>query len=260
MCGTLVQPRELMFILLHDNPATRSLQCPVFTPLDEGSALKDLNSAIEAFMPDMFVSQRWPAQLWVHLTSQSMTSADTLVCPFSLETMALANLKPVCVHSLHLEHKKHNFNSQTTMSYLFEAMRHTTIPVAIDDISQMSQDTWEELIVDVYNSTPRGTRAYVERFTTLPIVPANWQFSFKKGRAFTRCIVIPFMPHKDEPDATKLYGELAKARRRASASVGAIVKLSTKFSSKSGQKFLHEEVYGPSLLFIAVHMQGSSQQ
>ena len=106
MSSTLVQPRELMFILLHDNPVTRSLQCPVFTPLDEGSALKDLNSAIEAFMPDMFVSQRWPAQLWVHLTSQSMTSADTLVCPFSLETMALANLKPVCVHSLHLEHKK----------------------------------------------------------------------------------------------------------------------------------------------------------
>ena len=248
MSGTLVQPRESKFILLNDNPATRSLQCPLFTPLDEGSALKDLYSAVEAFMPDNSIAcLATMACAAMGASYQSVIyKCGHIGVPFLIgDYGSCKSQASMCALSTLGAQETHNFNNQTTTSYLFEAMRHTTIPVAIDDISERSQDTWEELIVDVYNSTPRGTRAYnVERFATLPILSANWQFSCKKGRAFTRCIVIPFMPHKDEPDATKLYGELAKARRRASASVGAIVKLSTEFSSESGQKFLHEEVFG----------------
>ena len=49
------------------------------------------------------------------------------------------------------------YNSLTTSSHLFDVLKQTTIPIAIDDISEKSQDTWEEVIIDVYNNT-RGTR------------------------------------------------------------------------------------------------------
>ena len=123
-------------------------------------------------------------------------------------------------------------------------MKTSTIPLFIDDIDKKAHDMWEELIVDVYNNTPRGTRAYgVECFRTSPIVSANWKFSNSAGRAFTRCIVILFSLHQDEPNATQLYSELAAARKGASSSVGCVIQVCSSFGSQQSQDFYHEEVF-----------------
>ena len=48
---------------------------------------------------------------------------------------------------------------------------HTTIPVAIDEISKKAQGTWAELIIATYNNKAFGTRAYsVKHLCTLPLV------------------------------------------------------------------------------------------
>jgi len=126
-----------------------------------------------------------------------------------------------CGLSLFGAHETHLMNSQTTPSYLFGALKCTTIPIAVDDIKK-TQDTWEELIIDAYNNTTRGTRSYrVENFSTLPVLSANWWFPSGKGRAFTR-ISIPFVEHRDEPNALQLYSTLKRARRNASASTGVL--------------------------------------
>ena len=58
----------------------------------------------------------------------------------------------------------------------FSAASKRTIPICIDDVSEKSADSWEELIIDAYNGTGRGTRLYgVEVFHTLPILSANWR-------------------------------------------------------------------------------------
>ena len=53
--------------------------------------------------------------------------------------------------------KTHLYNNQTTPSFLFDMLKRTTIPIGVDDISEKAQDTWEELVIDTYNNTPRGT-------------------------------------------------------------------------------------------------------
>ena len=87
-----------------------------------------------------------------------------------------------CVLALFGVHERHFFNSQSTASFVFDVLKRTTIPVAIDDISEQAQGTWEELIIDTYNNTARGTRAYsVEHLCTLPLVSANWCFQVEEG-------------------------------------------------------------------------------
>lgn len=39
-------------------------------------------------------------------------------------------------------------------------LKQTTIPIGVDDISEKAQDTWEELVIDTYNNTSRGTGSY----------------------------------------------------------------------------------------------------
>ena len=103
------------------------------------------------------------------------------------------------------------YNSLTTSSHLFDVLKQTTIPIAIDDINEKSQDTWEELIIDAYNNTPRGTRSYSsEIFCTLPLISANWRYS-TRSRAFTRVIQIPFVEHSDEPNASTLCSTISSA-------------------------------------------------
>ena len=159
--------------------------------------------------------------------------------PGSCKTEAL-----LCALSLFGDHESHSFNSQTTASYLFNVLKRTTIPVAIDDISEKAQETWEELIVDAYNNTARGTRSYsVENFSTLPMVSANWRFTTMRRRAFIRCITIPFSQHRDEPNATQLYSETMHARRRASTSIGVLIKSCHEFSSEEAQIHLSEDLF-----------------
>lgn len=76
-------------------------------------------------------------------------------------------------------------------------------------------------------------------FSTLPILSANWRFPSGKGRAFTRCISIPFTHHKDEPGALQLYNHLKEARINASASVGVLIRWCTEFNTEETQMPLH---------------------
>jgi len=160
-----------------------------------------------------------------------------------------------CALALFGAHESHFYNSQTTALFLFDVLKRTTIRVAIDDISEKAQETWEELIVDAYNNTARGTRAYsVENFSTLPMVSANWRFPGGRGRAFTRCITIPFLQHGDEPNATQLFSELVDIRSRASASVGVVVKCCSEFSSTTSQDQLHSDLFATiSTIYQSAH-------
>ena len=113
----------------------------------------------------------------------------------------------------------------------------------MDDINEKTQDTWEELIIDAYNNTARGTRSYsVESFSTLPIVSAHWRFHSGKGRAFTRCITIPFIEHKDEPSVPQLFSNLMEARRNASASA-VLIRWCTEFATEDAQLSLHGDLF-----------------
>jgi len=159
--------------------------------------------------------------------------------PGSCKTEAI-----LCGLSLFGAHDTHLMNSQTTPSYLFGALKRTTIPIAVDDINEKTQDTWEELIIDAYNNTAQGTRSYsVENFSTLPVLSANWRFPSGKGRAFTRCISIPFVEHRDEPNAPQLYSNLIRARRNASASTGVVIRWCTNFSTEDAQTLLHGDLF-----------------
>ena len=131
--------------------------------------------------------------------------------------------------------KTHFFNSQTTISYIFEVLSSTTLPIGLDDISEKAQNTWEELIIDAYNNTVRDTHSYnSEKFNCIPIMTANWHFHCEKKRAHTRCIVVPFTEHTDEENSTILFVELLCSKAR---SVGKMVCICEKFASEEGQRY-----------------------
>ena len=126
---------------------------------------------------------------------------------------------------------------------LFAAFKQTTVPIGLDDINEKAQDTWEELVIDSYN-TARGTREYnTECFKTMPVLTSNWRFESKRQRAHTRCIVISFFEHSDEPNATALYEELNTSRDKVSASVGEIINLRSSFDSPLVQKIRNEKIF-----------------
>lgn len=136
---------------------------------------------------------------------------------------------------------------------LFAAFKPTTVPIGLDDINEKAQDTWEELVIDSYNNTARGTRAYnTECFKTMPVLTSNWRFESKRQRAHTRCIVISFFEHSDEPNATALYEELNTSRYKVSASVGEIINLRSSFDSPLVQKIRNEKIF-PHVSAIFTH-------
>ena len=223
------------------------LACRVSTSLDDGEAFFSLYRAIENFMPDNSVACLACSACFAMGTmyERVIQVYGQMGVPFLYgDYGSCKSLASSCALSLFGAEATHSYNNQTTPSYLFDVMKRTTIPVFVDDLDKKSHDLWEELVVDVYNNTPRGTRSYgVERFRTIPIVSANWRFSNSVGRAFTRCIVIPFSMHKDEPDATKLYLELAATKKNSSASVGCIIRIASSFESSESQSFYHDEVF-----------------
>ena len=248
--GVLIESRHSKFILLDD---CSPLSCTIQTPLDDGQALANLYRAIEKFMPDNAI-----ACLATIASCAMGASYETIIAncgqmgvPFLFGDFGSCKSQAtLCALSIFGAQNTHFFNNQTTPSYLFDAMKKTSIPLAIDDVNERTRDIWEEIIVDAYNNTPRGTRSYrVERFLTVPIVSANWMFANTKGRASTRCIVIPFVLHTDEPDATQLYGDLAQARITASSSAAQIIRIITSFSTAEEQQIYHEEIF-PSISSI----------
>ena len=135
-----------------------------------------------------------------------------------------------CGLSLFGAHESHACNSQTTPSYLFQTASKTTIPICVDDVTEKSADAWEELFIDAYNGTGRGTRMYgVEAFKTLPIVSANWSVGAERPRGHTRSIHIAFQRHDDEPEANLLFASMSQCRDNASKSVGRLIKMSQRF-------------------------------
>ena len=225
----------------------KRLDCTIHTPLDSGEALKDLYAAVEAFMPDNSTAclATMAACVMGAAYQQIIGRSGHIGVPFLFGEPGSCKTEAIlCGLALFGAHDRHLLNSQTTASYLFSALKRTTIPIAVDDINEKTQDTWEELIIDAYNNTARGTRSYsVESFSTLPIVSANWRFHSGKGRAFTRCITIPFIEHKDEPSAPQLFSNLMEARRNASASAGVLIRWCTEFATEDAQISLHGDLF-----------------
>ena len=248
--GICMQSDSSRFVWLpnaNSNDIDNRLHCSICTPLDDGEELKDLYTAVEAFMPDNSVAclATMASCVMGAAYQQIISTSGHVGVPFMFGNPGSCKMEAIlCGLSLFGAQEKHLMNSQTTPSYLFGTLKHTTIPIAVDDISEKTQDTWEELIIDAYNNTARGTRSYsVESFSTLPILSANWRFPSGKGRAFTRCISIPFVEHKDEPNAPQLYSNLKRARRNASASVGELIRWCTEFSTDDAQMSLQGDLF-----------------
>ncbi len=141
-----------------------------------------------------------------------------------------------CGLALFGAHNTHCMNNQTTPSYLFKVASKTTIPIIVDDVSEKAADTWEELFVDAYNGTGRGTRTYgVETFKTLPIISTNWKLGHERPRAHSRTIQIGFNQHTDEPEANLLFADMKHSRDAASASIGKLITLGRDFLCREGE-------------------------
>lgn len=138
----------------------------------------------------------------------------------------------------------HTCNNQTTPSYLFKAVSKTTIPICVDDVNEKSADTWEELFIDTYNGSGRGTRTHgVEAFQILPVVLANWSVGTDRQWAHTRSIHIAFQHHDDEPRANLLFAEMAHTQIGASKSVGELIKLSKHFERVETKNVINRDIY-----------------
>ena len=225
----------------------KRLQCTIHTPFDDREALKNLYAAVEAFMPDNSTAclATMASCIMGAAYQQIISTSGHVGVPFLFGEPGSCKTEAIlCGLALFGAHNTHLFNSQTTTPYLFGAMKCTTIPVAVDDINEKALETWEELIIDTYNNSARGTRSYsIESFSTLPILSANWCFPSGKGRASTRCILILFTQHKDEPNALQLYNHLKEARTNASASVGVLIQWCTEFITEEAQMSLHCDLF-----------------
>lgn len=113
----------------------KRLQCTIHTPFDDGEALKKLYAAVEAFMPDNSTAcLATMASCIMGAASQKIirTSGNVGV-PFSSGEPGSCKTEAIFGLALFGAHSTHLFNSQTTTSYIFGAMKCTTIPVAVDD-------------------------------------------------------------------------------------------------------------------------------
>ena len=71
-----------------------------------------------------------------------------------------------CTLALFGADKSHILNSQTTMSLILEALKNTTLPIGLDDISEKGQEMWKELVIDPDNNTSRSVK-YFSQFSLL---------------------------------------------------------------------------------------------
>ena len=151
-----------------------------------------------------------------------------------------------CALSMFGAHEIHSCNNQTTPSFLFNAASKTTIPICVDDVSEKAADSWEELIVDAYNGTGRGTCMYgIEVFRTLPILSANWKVGMNQPRAHSRVIQIAFQQHEDEPEANLLFAEMAYCRDNVLRSIRELVRLSQCFQQPDTKEYINHNICPP---------------
>ena len=216
-------------VLWLERPHLNSLACDVSTPLDRGESFISLCAAVQGFMPENFVATMatMAAGLMAASYRQVISACGCMGVPILFGEPGSCKSEALkCCLALFGADKTHFFNSQTTVSYIFDVLTSTTLPIGLDDINARAQDTWEELIIDVYNNTVRGTRSYnSEKLQSVPVMTANWRFHSEKKRAHTRCIYIPFTEHTDEDDSTALFEELLRSRARVSRSLGQIVRV-----------------------------------
>ena len=226
---------------------TDSLICHIPTPLDGGESLRHLIVAIQSFMPENFVSAMAAMACCMMGASYKEVIKESGCCGVPIlygEAGCCKSEALKCGLALFGAERTHLYNSQTTPSFLFETLKQTTIPLGIDDISEKASDSWEELCIDSYNNTPRGTRAYKsEKFNTLPVATANWQFNAARERGHTRTIIVPFYEHIDEPQATHLYTALNQARAGTARSVAAIIPICHFYASAEGQLRMNEVIH-----------------
>ena len=151
----------------------------MFTLLDHGQGITDLCLAVIAFMSENVTAVMATMSAVVVMGSNYTAILKMFGCcgvpiltgpPGSCKSEATKYaLSPFGAH------ESHTCNNQTTPSYLFKAASKTTIPIYVNDVSEKSADAWEELFIDAYNGSGRGTRLHgIETFQTLPIVSANW--------------------------------------------------------------------------------------
>ena len=224
-----------------------SLTCSIETPLDNGEAFRDLCYEIQRFMPENFLPTLASMSACVMAASyqQVIASCGCTGVPLLYGIQGSCKSEALkCGLALFGAQKSHLYNSQTTSSFLFQVLTQTTIPIGIDDISEKAQETWEEMVIDLYNNTPRGTRSYqIEKFSGMPVLTSNWRFGSNQQRAYTRLIPIQFFEHVDEPDATHLYTKLDKARQRVSKSVAKIIHICSTFGSAAGERKRNSDIF-----------------
>ena len=140
-----------------------SLACKVMTPLDSGESITHLCMAIRKFMPENFMAAMATSSACIMGANYTSILAMFGCCGVPMLTGPPGSCKSEatkCALALYGAHETHSCNNQTTPSYLFKAASHTTIPICVDDVSEKAADSWEELIIDAYNGTGRGTRLY----------------------------------------------------------------------------------------------------
>ena len=192
--GAVARPGETPFLWLrrlvsgNNLLLQESLACKVSTPLDDGESLAELCLAIRQFMPENFLAAMATLSASIMGANYTTILAKFGCCGVLMLTSPPGSCKSEatkCALSLFGAQETHCCYSQTTPSYIFNASK-TTVPICVDDVSEKSADSWEELIIDAYNGSGRGTRMYgVEVFRTLPMLSANWKVGMERPRAHT---------------------------------------------------------------------------
>ena len=250
--GELAQQDETPFLWLRrlvngsNILLQESLACRIAIPFDEGQSLASLCLSIQHFMPENFLAAMAVASACIMGANYIAILSMFGCCGVPMLTGPPGSCKSEatkCALSLFGAHETHSCNNQTTPSYLFNAASKTTIPICVDDVSEKAADSWEELIIDSYNGTGRGTRMYgVEVFRTLPILSANWKVGMDRPRAHSRVIQISFSQHDDEPEANILFAEMSRCREEASRSMGTLVRLSQRFERLETKEIINQHI------------------
>ena len=167
---------------------SESLACDIVTPLDHGEAFRNLLSAIQEFMPENFMPTVASMACSVMAASYRVVlkKCGCIGVPFLFGEPGSCKSEALkCCLAIFGAQKTHFFNSQTTTSFVFDVLNRTSLPIGLDDISERSQDTWEELVIDTYNNSSRGTRSYQsEKFLSMVMITSNWKFSCAKHTAY----------------------------------------------------------------------------
>ena len=157
--GRPVDSNRTNFMLVNHNS---KLSCNITKPLDNGEALNALHTAIGNFMPDNATScLACMAAFCMGASYEQIIDACGQIGVLFLfgDFGSCKSKASLCALLMFGANETHTFNNQTTASYLFEAGTHSAFPIVIDDINKNSNSVWEELIVDIYNNTPRGTHS-----------------------------------------------------------------------------------------------------